>query len=248
VFRKLLVVLLALIVVIGCALAALYYWHVYRPQQALFAERPNSLEVTAVGPTGLLIFGPIAAGDYERVFEPAFHEGIEEVILDSSGGDVEAALLIGKHIAARNVAIRVRKWCLSSCANYLFTAGARRVIAPGGIVGFHGNGEAAFSELGENFGVSDEDIAENLEEFTETKRQIDALIAEERAFFEAQGIAAEFFVLTQRPDKGIPGEEFAFLAPTPETFTRYGFDDVEGVQDVVELARLDTFGVAIAHR
>ena len=45
---------------------------------------------------------------------------------------------MAERIRALGMEVVVVGFCVSSCANYLFTAGATKIVLPGGIVGFHG--------------------------------------------------------------------------------------------------------------
>lgn len=66
--------------------------------------------------------------------------------MDSGGGDAEAGLAIGEFIAKANVDIEVQGICVSSCANYIFTAGRNKILNKG-IVGYHGNITALFNSI-----------------------------------------------------------------------------------------------------
>ena len=56
-----------------------------------------------------------------------------------SGGDVDLGMDLAEWVLARGLDVEVDGHCLSSCANYIFPAGRRKVIAPGGVVGWHGS-------------------------------------------------------------------------------------------------------------
>lgn len=70
---------------------------------------------------------------------------VRRVVLDSPGGDVVAGIALGQWILDRGADVEVRKLCASSCANYPFVAGRRKIIDDGAIVVWHG------SALQENF-------------------------------------------------------------------------------------------------
>lgn len=59
--------------------------------------------------------------------------------LTSSGGEVEAAIRLAGWIYTNKIDIEVVDYCLSSCANYLFTAAFQKTILPGAVVAWHGN-------------------------------------------------------------------------------------------------------------
>ena len=69
----------------------------------------------------------------------------ESVIVTSLGGEVEYGLMIGNDIFDRKLNVIVRDYCFSSCANYIFLAGKKKIIEKDSVLGFHG---IAFSVLG----------------------------------------------------------------------------------------------------
>lgn len=66
------------------------------------------------------------------------NQPITTFTITSSGGDVEAALDLGEFIFKHQLSVYIPELCLSSCANYLFTAGKEKVITNQTILGWHG--------------------------------------------------------------------------------------------------------------
>ena len=60
------------------------------------------------------------------------------LVVNSKGGDVNAALDIADYLSSSGVSVVVDGFCLSSCANYIFVAGRRKIGLQGSFVGFHG--------------------------------------------------------------------------------------------------------------
>lgn len=87
----------------------------------------------------IIFDGPISRASGERFREFATDRTLSGLSINSGGGDVEAALEIGQLVRDRNLEVRVRTWCMSSCANYIFTSGTRKTIEPGAVVGWHGS-------------------------------------------------------------------------------------------------------------
>jgi hypothetical protein len=58
--------------------------------------------------------------------------------ITSTGGDVEAAIDLGEFIFNNQLSVYIPELCLSSCANYLFTAGKEKIITPNTVLGWHG--------------------------------------------------------------------------------------------------------------
>ena len=60
------------------------------------------------------------------------------VVMRSTGGQVLAGLDTGEALLPRPLTVVASSICASSCANYVFMAADRRVIAPESILAFHG--------------------------------------------------------------------------------------------------------------
>ncbi|HEY0975064.1 MAG TPA: hypothetical protein VGE57_11265 [Solimonas sp.] len=58
--------------------------------------------------------------------------------IDSEGGNVHLALNLGEWIQARELDVEVLGQCASSCANYVFTAGRRKLLHPDSVLLWHG--------------------------------------------------------------------------------------------------------------
>jgi hypothetical protein len=64
--------------------------------------------------------------------------GVTTIIINSGGGDGEAGLSIAEEMAKREINLIVDKYCISSCANYLFVTAKKKSLRPGAFLGFHG--------------------------------------------------------------------------------------------------------------
>lgn len=60
------------------------------------------------------------------------------VVLTSEGGEVNAGMAMGEALVPYRATVVAHRVCASSCGNYLFTAGDRRVIDDGALLLFHG--------------------------------------------------------------------------------------------------------------
>lgn len=56
----------------------------------------------------------------------------------SPGGPIDVGLALGEWTHQQGMDVLVEEFCFSSCANYIFTAGARKILGRNAIVGFHG--------------------------------------------------------------------------------------------------------------
>lgn len=103
---------------------------------ACATNAPVSLTVS--GET-VLIRGNISDATVEQ-FKRAVERGrISRVLIASGGGLVEPALSIATEIRERRLDVEVVGNCFSSCANYIFPAGADKSISGLGVVAWHGN-------------------------------------------------------------------------------------------------------------
>lgn len=151
----------------------------------------------------------------------------EGLIIDSGGGDDNAALDAAEVILARRLPVTVRGQCTSACANAVFAAGATRVIERAGFVSFHHSSpviEANYQRLNE---AVPEEIARG------ARRT--------RALYAARGVdpaildcaAAQVGLSTLQTEVRIPGEiapRAAWLSrhslwiPHEATLRRYGLE------------------------
>ncbi len=76
---------------------------------------------------------------------------ISYFVVDSGGGEVEAALDVADTILKNKIAIIINGSCLSSCANYWFTSAYWKIVPDGSLVGWHGGpgGRLASTETDE---------------------------------------------------------------------------------------------------
>lgn len=178
---------------------------------------------TRVSTKALRFDGVIQAESYQEFIKKIDAE-VEEIILNSVGGSVESALAIATEIKRRNINVTVKGFCISSCANYLFLAGNKKMID--GIVGYHGNAQALHKNA----------CTENSD-----SRQCQ-LTKSEKAFFDSIGMSNLLFDVTQSLDKGMQtGLNYAYYAPGKDTLKALGVKGVEGEQKhefILEMKKL----------
>lgn len=95
--------------------------------------------------------GKISERNVERFLDATRGKQLATLVISSSGGEINAGMRMGSWVFDNGVDVIVEQMCMSSCANYLFTAGRRKIIKPGAIVAWHGN---ALQESG----MSEEDV------------------------------------------------------------------------------------------
>ena len=196
----------------------------------LFSTNLFSGEWTQISSDTLSFKGSINEDELEK-FNQIFNSNIKNIIVDSGGGLTDAGLSIGEIIANSNVNIEVQGVCMSSCANYIFTAGKNKIINKG-VVGFHGNMTAYASTMTrEESNKQSMDSGASEEEANKFYDQlINEFIPREKAFFKKLSISQELFDRTQRADKGMVSGVYVLLLPKPSTFIKYGILNVQGDQ------------------
>ena len=65
--------------------------------------------------------------------------GVRRLVITSPGGLVIPALDMAEALHARGLDVEVPRACYSSCANYIFPAGRRKLLGGPAAVGWHGN-------------------------------------------------------------------------------------------------------------
>lgn len=64
---------------------------------------------------------------------------VTTLLIDSAGGEIVIGMEFGTWVYDRKLDVIVERACLSSCANYVFTAGRHKEIKPGAVVAWHGS-------------------------------------------------------------------------------------------------------------
>lgn len=83
--------------------------------------------------------GPISHEKNQIFFSQIAERDISRLVIKSSGGEVEAGIELGRWVFQNKIIVIISGYCFSSCANYVFTAGSRKIIQPGSLVAWHGN-------------------------------------------------------------------------------------------------------------
>jgi hypothetical protein len=148
------------------------------------------------------------------------------ITVASSGGDAEAAMLLGDWIFKNQINIRVRSLCVSSCANYIFPAGRLKEIEPRGLVIWHGSAlQRNFREFISKYESmqaadgSNPYLAENSLNYNSLLR----IIKKQNEFFAKIGVDESILRLGQEPfDYDTSG-----WSATPQVMKKYGINDIE---------------------
>ena len=175
--------------------------------------------------------GEVEEGDFESL-KLVITKNTERLILNSPGGDAVEGLKIGQELLRYSIDTEVQGICISSCANYLFPIGNRKIISHG-VVGYHGNitavvtiGKDEFLKTLRDSGLSNDAVEALYQQFLAASEM-------ESAFYSRLGISQTLFDRTYARDKGMgDGNAYLALAPTLATFKKYGFKGVEGEESL----------------
>jgi hypothetical protein len=179
--------------------------------------------------------GPVSAGQNLRLFAAVQGKTVRRLVITSNGGEVEAGIALGLWAHAHKLDIEVREYCLSSCANYVFTAGRRKTIHPGAVVAWHGN----YHHLKQT-GLWGDDVVVRMERYGENEAsarahvrgEVDRLVRLERDFFARIGVDEYLCWIGKMPPYSVP--DYYFLsAPDMAQFgvanvqTPAGYEDTD---------------------
>ena len=81
-------------------------------------------------------------------FKENANASAKTLLIQSEGGDVEAAIDLAKEIIKRKISVVVRGYCYSSCANYILPSGRQVYVEPGSRVLFHGDAKITLNRIG----------------------------------------------------------------------------------------------------
>ncbi len=87
--------------------------------------------------------GVITPAHNAQLLEAVGAQPVDTLVITSPGGSADAGLALAREVRARGWTVRVREFCGSACANYVFPAARRRIVEPGALLLWHG----AFSNL-----------------------------------------------------------------------------------------------------
>jgi hypothetical protein len=130
--------------------------------------------------------GPISAEANLLFFQRVAERPIKRLVITSAGGEVEAGIDLGYWVHKNRIDIEVPEYCLSSCANYVFTSGRHKYVREGAVVAWHGN----YNHLKQT-GLWKDDITYRMERTGEdedtasvmARALVDRLVEMEQAFF-----------------------------------------------------------------
>jgi ATP-dependent protease ClpP protease subunit len=144
-----------------CARLAVVFFFLAHNSQAT----PTVTEKENAKPTGteISLTGPIDARFVALLAKVAStHPNIRRIVVDSDGGENEAALQLAHIVRDRGWDVVVKNKCLSACANYIFPAGRRKSVLPNSWIGIHETRRLFRRADGSIHPVSGNEIAEEM--------------------------------------------------------------------------------------
>lgn len=186
------------------------------------------------------IYGEIEPGD-DAKFLAAWGKGFDQVRVQSTGGDLNAALAIGEAIARRQPLVVVDGLCMSNCAAFIFLATPQHRVLRDGLVCFRGAPARNETELRAHIRAEEVRFGEmTLEQVDDAVKarwpamkalqpRVDAILraggADQQILHETQLLIPYDFVdnpYQPRPE-WLQGKQ-AYWCPLPEAFKRYKVD------------------------
>lgn len=178
----------------------------------------------------LTFSGSITAGELER-FQEKYSPEVRELRVRSGGGLVIEALPIGE-ILARNsdLTIVVYDYCMSSCANYFFTAAKHKIIE-GSVVGFHGNATSTVNSP-DQAEFMRQLMIENPEKYQQERQMWMDVVRREQQFLLSLGVDQQLFDISAEKTRS---KEYQMYAPDVETMNEYGIKNITGTQSLPQV-------------
>jgi hypothetical protein len=145
-------------------------------------------------------------------------ESINYLAIESPGGDVMIGMDLGELVHEYGLGVKVfNSGCHSSCANYVFTSGGRKVIGEGSLVTWHG------SALQRNLVTRVRRSARTI-----PRRMLNQIKVRQREFFERIGVDARITIVGQ----DLKCE--CVWALSAEDMSRFGLTNVEVPDDYTQ--------------
>lgn len=186
----------------------------------------------------ILYHGELSKEANERVFDLYSQQRTKPTTLTitSPGGPIDLGLELGEWIHKHNLNIKVYDLCFSSCANYVFPAGRKKLLDEDAIVGFHGGPtsqtfdttsiEAALKDVPEH---EQEKLREEIEASFDSYVQVNT--ERESEFYRKLGISPKLNTLGQSEQYQELHQAYDGWVYTPGDMRVLGLSNVEVVDD-----------------
>lgn len=212
----------------------------------VMGENPSAEEPTiTIEDTTVTYVGSISEKNIELFLETVRGKNLTTLVITSGGGEINAGMKMGLWVFDNHIDVVVEKMCMSSCANYVFTAGRHKTINPGAIVAWHGSvlQESILSE--EDIRVSVIQAFDKLSESEKAKRDLQEMIRkaiEQMREYRAESTRsqADFFKKIGVDESVclIGNEEYGardFFILSVKDMERFGIGDVQAPHDYEQI-------------
>lgn len=122
---------------------------------------------------------------------------IEWISITSKGGEVNTGMDLAEIIFKNKLGIEVIDYCLSSCANYVFSSASKRRISNHAVIGFHGGTTGMAKVAEETFKKLPE--AQQKSVRAQFEQYLKAASSREELFFKMIGVNQKITYLGQNP-------------------------------------------------
>jgi hypothetical protein len=202
-------------------------------------------------PTSFTIAGRITRATAECVAS-TLQPGTTELIVDSAGGELAAALDIAERIAPAHLTVRVRGSCHSACANYFIPVARRLVVEPGAYILIHGGADPKLvheqlenrrdRELRQIMRTEHLSRAEAEARFERNLVTAHALVERQRDFARRYGVGLGWFIYREQADEGLGRYLVGERGPKPHPFGyRYVLAEEMLVRSCVPRVEIEPF-------
>ncbi len=184
---------------------------------------------------------------------------IKWLVINSGGGEIGVSMDIGLWIFENGLNVRISDGCMSSCANYVFPAGKKKIIDDNAIVAWHGSAlQADFDSPPEDNHNLIEQIDDHLKTIIkdpvkreeekrrilkDTNQYIIDMTSKQKSFFNKIGVDENITIIGQ--DAKYSVEDYWFLSV--EDMAKFGVKNLIAPVDYpkTDVSRFNTKGHSV---
>ncbi|RYU68789.1 hypothetical protein ERW51_06385 [Aliivibrio finisterrensis] len=161
------------------------------------------LETTVVVKGDKFVYeGDISGGANETLLSLYKNNGqIKTLEIKSYGGEINLGMDLGEFVYKNNLTVEVNDYCFSSCANYVFPSGKRKLISNRAVIGFHGGASSnEFDDSEFEKELASLSIQQREETLNEVANYMKDSVKREDAFYSMIGVDQRITTLGQSDD------------------------------------------------
>jgi hypothetical protein len=218
------------IILLGCSLLVLAALILLMVTYAVTAQ-PQAKPYT-IAYDRVVFMGRITTEAVDSLVKDAEGVSIDTLVINSQGGEVRAAVRLANWVLDRGLDVRVDRTCMSSCANYVFVAGKKKILEPGALLLWHGGAnqrnfrefrsqyESALARRAEGSATATDDALLASESIAYGNQRETADV--QRQFYTRIGVDEKFLLIGQEP----VAFDTTMWSVTPSTLARFKIKDV----------------------